>query len=581
MDKTSVSMRPLLGYLRKHQGTLVLGVVCLTLCNVFELVQPRLWKSIIECMDGGNILLPLGLLLAAGFGRSLFSYIQRILLIGSSRQIEYDLRNDLFRHLQKLAPSYYVRTKTGDLMSRATSDINAVRMLLGLGLMLVVDTINLLGVSLLFMLHTSPQLTAVAMTPLLVLPFLAYYFNREIHQRYEAVQEYLSALSARVQENISGVRVVKAFVQEAAEVLRFGRMNDEYIRRVLHLAGVEAPFNPLLGFCAGLGMVAALSTGAWMVAKGRLTLADYVAFGGYLEMATGPMAGFGVMLTMWQKGKTSLGRLQEILDTRPEIEDAPGVRSLGEVRGEIRLKGLTVRHPGADRDALQDVSAEIPAGAFVAVLGPVGSGKTTLLGAIARIVRVPDGQVFLDGQDVNHIALASLRGALGTVPQDTFLFSDTVRNNIAFGRMEATAEEVASAARLSGVEEEIRALPSGYDQVIGERGVTLSGGQRQRLAIARALAKDPRILLLDNCLSSVDAETEENILKGLRDYFRGRTAVVVSHRASAVRDADLILVMDEGRVVERGTHAQLLAAGGDYAWLCHRQELEEAVERTG
>ena len=346
------------------------------------------------------------------------------------------------------------------------------------------------------------------------------------------------------------------------------------------MAKIEAPFNPLLGVCAGLGTLAALVTGGWMTATGRIALADYVAFDFYLAIATGPMTGFGIILTMWQKGKTSMGRLQEVLDARPEIADAPQAEAPAEILGAIRLDGLTVTHPGASQPALAGVSAEIPAGAFVAVVGPVGSGKTTLLNAVARLVKIPDGQVFLDGRDVNRIPLASLRNAIGMVPQDTFLFSDTVRNNIAFGCMETSEEAVASAARLAGVEAEIQALPQGYAQLLGERGVTLSGGQRQRMAIARALAKDPRILLLDNCLSSVDAETEERILKGLRDYFRGRTALVVSHRISPIREADLILVMDQGRVRERGTHAELLALGGEYAWLCRRQELEEALERT-
>ncbi len=579
-------MRPLLGYLGRHRGPILLGLLCLTACNFCELAQPYILKHFVRMLEDGGpapaaaLLSLVGLLLLAGLGRSAFSFLQRGLLVGTSRRIEYDLRNDLFRHLQKLAPSYYVKTKTGDLMSRATSDINAVRMLLGLGLMLVVDTLNLLGVSLLFMLHTSPLLTLVAMTPLLVLPFAVVSFNRRIHLRYESVQEHLSVLSARVQENLTGVRVVKAFVQEASETLRFGRLNDEFIRRQLVLAKVEAPFNPLLAFCAGLGALAALVTGGWMTATGRIALADFVAFDFYLAIAGGPMAGFGVILTMWQKGRTSLGRLQEILDTPPEIVDDPQAETPAGVLGALSLRGLTLTHPGADRPALDGVSAEIPAGSFVAVVGPVGSGKTTLLNAVARLVKVPDGQVALDGRDVNRITLASLRGAIGMVPQDTFLFSDTVRNNIAFGRMDATDAAVESAARLAGVHEEILALPGGYAQVIGERGVTLSGGQRQRMAIARALAKDPGILLLDNCLSSVDAETEERILGGLRSFFRGRTAIVVSHRISPVRGADLILVMDRGRVRERGTHAELLALGGQYAWLCRRQELEEALERS-
>ena len=576
----------LLTYLRRHFRVIVLGVVLLTLCNIFELVQPRIWKSVIDGLQapGGTtreaILAGALLLVAAGLGRSVFSFLQRWILIGTSRRIEYDIRNDLFRHLQRLPPSYYVTTKTGDLMSRATSDVNAVRMLLGHGVMLLFDTLNLFGVSFFFMIHTSPKLTAVAMSPLLLLPILVTRFSRVIHRRYERLQEQLSRLSGRVQESFSGVRVVKAFVQEAAEVVGFRRMNEEYIRLALRLTRIEAPFGPLLGFCAQLGIVLALVIGGWMTARGELSLGDYVAFDGYLAIATGPMIGFGVIITMWRKGLTSMGRLQEIWRTVPEIADAPGVARPASIRGELALRGLTVWHPGARRPALDGVSVEIPAGSFVAVVGPVGSGKTTLLHALSRLVKVPDGQAFLDGQDLNRIALASLRGAVGMVPQDTFLFSDTVRNNIAFGRMEAPDEAVALAARLADVEKDIQEFREGYGQLVGERGVTLSGGQKQRLAIARALVLDPKILLLDNCLSSVDAETEERILGGLRVFLKGRTSIVVSHRVSAVREADLILVLDGGRIVERGTHAQLSAAGGEYAWLCRRQELEAALERA-
>lgn len=585
MDAKPSSLRPILGYLRRHLALVAGGVVLLTLCNIFELVQPRILQGIVDDLTQGKatsrgILAGAGLLMLAGLGRSIFSFLQRIALVGTSRWIEYDIRNDLFRHLQRLPPSYYVTTKTGDLMSRATSDVNAVRMLLGLGVMLVFDTINLLGVSLFFMFNASPTLTLIAMTPLLVLPFIVRHFTGLIHERYEAVQDQLSRISARVQENFSGVRVVKAFVQEAAEVAAFGRLNDAYVRLALKEARIEIPFNPLLGFSAGLGVVLAVAVGGWMVARGQMTLGEYVAFDWYLTIATGPMAGFGVILTMFQKGKTSMGRLQEILSVTPEIADPADPVRPARIEGRVVLKNLTVRYPGADRAAVDGVSAEIPAGAFVAIVGPVGAGKSTLLHAIARLVRIPDGHILVDGIDVNRMALASLRDAIGMVPQDSFLFSETVRNNIAFGRTDATDAEIEAAAALAGIDEEIRRLPHGYAQLIGERGVTLSGGQRQRMTIARAILKDARILLLDNCLSSVDAETEERILRGLKTVLKGRTAIVVSHRISPIREADLILVMDEGRVVERGTHADLLAQGGDYAWLCRRQELETELEKA-
>lgn len=585
MDAKPSSLRPILGYLRRHLALVAGGVVLLTLCNIFELVQPRILQGIVDDLTQGKatsrgILAGAGLLMLAGLGRSIFSFLQRIALVGTSRWIEYDIRNDLFRHLQRLPPSYYVTTKTGDLMSRATSDVNAVRMLLGLGVMLVFDTINLLGVSLFFMFNASPTLTLIAMTPLLVLPFIVRHFTGLIHERYEAVQDQLSRISARVQENFSGVRVVKAFVQEAAEVAAFGRLNDAYVRLALKEARIEIPFNPLLGFSAGLGVVLAVAVGGWMVARGQMTLGEYVAFDWYLTIATGPMAGFGVILTMFQKGKTSMGRLQEILSVTPEIADPADPVRPARIEGRVVLKDLTVRYPGADRAAVDGVSAEIPAGAFVAIVGPVGAGKSTLLHAIARLVRIPDGHILVDGIDVNRMALASLRDAIGMVPQDSFLFSETVRNNIAFGRTDATDAEIVAAAALAGIDEEIRRLPHGYAQLIGERGVTLSGGQRQRMTIARAILKDARILLLDNCLSSVDAETEERILRGLKTVLKGRTAIVVSHRISPIREADLILVMDEGRVVERGIHADLLAQGGDYAWLCRRQELETELEKA-
>ncbi|MBI4230237.1 MAG: ABC transporter ATP-binding protein [Planctomycetes bacterium] len=571
-----------MSYLRRRQGGILVGIATLTACNLCELAQPRIWKWIIDRIGEGaatRSALAAGVcaMLVAALGRSAFSLLQRWFLLGTARRIEYDLRNDLFRHLQRLPPSYFARVKTGDLMSRSTSDVNAVRLVLGLGVMHLIDTLNLLGVSIFFMVHTSPRLTLVAMTPLAILPFLSARFTREIHRRYEKVQEHLSVISTKVQENIAGVRVVKAFVQEGTEIVRFGRLNEEYIRRVLHEARIEAPFNPLLGFCAALGKVAALSVGGVLVAREELGLGDYISFYGFLEIATWPMNGFGHILTFWQKGRTSMGRLQEVLTVAPEIADAPGAVTLPAVRGVVSLRGLTVRYEGAHHPALDTLTLDIPAGAFVAVVGSVGAGKSTLLSAIARLVKVPDGELLVDGVDVNRLSLACLRGAMGMVPQETFLFSDTVRNNIAFGRMEATDAQVRAAARLAQVDEEIRAFPMGYSQLLGERGVTLSGGQRQRVALARAVLREPSILLLDNSLSSVDAQTEEAILGGLRTFLRGRTAIVVSHRVSAVRDADRILVLDRGRIVEDGTDAQLRARGGEYAWLCERQAAQEAL----
>jgi ATP-binding cassette subfamily B protein len=576
------TLRPILHYMRRRSGRIVLGIFVLTLCNCCELVQPRIWKGVVDGLTSGgttqaSLLAAAAILLGIALGRSGFSLLQRWLLLGNARMIEYDLRNDFFEHLQRLPPSFFVRWKTGDLMSRATSDVNAVRLLPGMGVLLLVDSINMLGISLFFMLHTSPFLTAVAMAPLLAIPPLVARFSRAIHQRYERVQEHLARMSTRVQENFSGVRVIKAFVQEGSEVLRFGKMNDEYIRLALHEAKVEVPFNPLLGLCAGLGVASAVLVGGWLVAGGKLGWGDFVAFDWYLAIATGPMTGFGMVITLWQKGSASMGRLQEVMSADPEIVDPPDALTLSTMEGRISLRGLTVRHPRAGRPALDGVSAEIPAGAFVGVIGPVGSGKSTLLDAIARLVQVPEGQLCIGGHDVRRLSLSSVRQAIGIAPQEPLLFSDTIGNNIAFGRPDASPERIAEAARAACIDAEVREFPDGYDQRVGERGLTLSGGQRQRLALARALLREPAILLLDNSLSSVDAQTEQGILATLRSFRRGRTTLMVTHRVSAVRDADLILVMKEGRVVERGRHDELCSKAGEYAWLCRQQRVGPSV----
>jgi len=595
--------RRLLSYALRYRSAFIRGLLCVVVTTAITLAAPRvLWLAIDDLTSGvtrAKLVTYGSLLLAIGIVGGIFRFLMRRILIGASRDIEYDMRNDFFAHLQTLPAAYFQSHRTGDLMSRATNDLNAVRMMIGPSVMYSSSTLLTFIVGLALMTAIDGRLTLMALIPLPFASLSVKFFGSAIHKRFEQIQAQLSDVSAVVQEALAGVRVVRAYRQEQAELERFRASNEEYLRRSRRLIAVQGFFFPSMSFFLGLGALVVVWAGSREVISGRITLGQFVAFNSYLTMLSWPMIAFGWVTNMLQRGMASWKRMLEVLDTPPAIADAAGVVS-GEadaaipVAGAIEFRNLSFAY--GETLVLRHVSARIEAGQTVALVGPTGSGKSTLISLLARLHDPPPRTVFVDGVDVRLIPLARLRGAIGFVPQEPFLFSDTLGDNVAFGldakgdrtpsRTERTqteageahrGERIRSAASVARLDKDVADFPNGYDTMVGERGITLSGGQKQRTALARAVAVDPRILVLDDALSAVDTYTEEEILTRLRGVIRARTSIIVSHRISTVRDADLIFVLDGGAIVERGTHDDLLRRGGMYAELYKKQLLEEEL----
>lgn len=578
------SLRPLFPYLRKYQSSYWLGAVCLFLTNAVWILFPQVIHAAVDDLGKGvyrHTLPVYGLMLLAVAGaKGIFQYLTRSILIGVSREIEFDLRNDLFRHLETLSSSFYQRTRTGDIMARATNDLNAVRMLLGPGIMYSANTIVFTIGALVFMRSISPRLTLYAFLPLPLVSIAIQYFGRRIHERFERIQAMFSEISARAQENFSGARVIRAYVQEEAEISEFEAANQEYIARSLKLVRLMGMLWPTLETMLGLAIVLVLWVGGREVILGRMTPGGFIAFNTYMVQLTFPIIALGWVINIFQRGTASMLRINELLVEKPEIADevrakAAGAGGITQIQGSIEFRNLNFGYNGAG--VLHDINLAIPQGSSLAIVGPTGSGKTTLVNLIPRIHDAAPGAVLIDGKSVRDYPLEVLRQNVGFVPQETFLFSDTVRENIAFGVVEASDQAIRSAAEAASIADEIESFPAQYRTLVGERGITLSGGQKQRTAIARALIRNPRILVLDDALSSVDTQTEDKILNHLREIMRGRTTIFISHRVSTVRNADRIAVLHGGRIVELGTHDELIARNGYYMDLYNKQLLEEEL----
>jgi ATP-binding cassette subfamily B protein len=579
------AFRRLLPFVLRYRRQYLTGLACVIMTTAIQLLSPWILKYAIDDITRGitrqKLGLYAGLLLAVACVGGLFRFLMRRILIGASRDLEYDIRNAFFARLQLMPLAYYQKSRTGDLMSRATNDLNAVRMMIGPSVMYSVNTILMFTVAIAVMSSIDGRLTLIALLPLPFVSLTVKYFGSAIHTRFEAIQAQLSDLSAIVQEALSGVRVVRAYNQEPHEIERFRLANREYVARNRVLIRLQGLFYPSMTLFLGFGSLLVLWMGSREVIRGRMTLGEFVAFNGYLTMLSWPMIAFGWVTNALQRGMASWKRMLEVIDAVPSITDAtvtPAGRSVS-IRGGIQVRDLTFTYPGTSRPVLEHVSLDIEPGQTVAFVGATGSGKSTLITLLPRLHEPPPGTIFLDGVDIREIPLSALRGAVGFVPQEPFLFSDTVGGNIAFGvpEGEATEARIREAAAIARLDKDVDTFPKGYDTMVGERGITLSGGQKQRTALARAVMVDPRILVLDDALSAVDTYTEEEILSRLRGVMKRRTSIIVAHRVSTVRDSDRIFVLDRGRIVERGDHDALVAHNGLYAALYRKQLLEEEL----
>ncbi len=577
-------LRRLIPYLRKYKRALFIGLVAVVLSNLFAMFIPLIIGSSInqlkQAVSSGRLLEDAALVLSTTFLSGFFSFMTRQTIIVTSRRIEYDLRNDFYSHIQKLSHSFFLNTPTGDLMAHATNDISAVRNVLGPGIMYSLDTITGFVMIVAIMLSIDIRLTLYSLIPLPFVSAGVYYIGKFVNRYFEGVQEQYSVLTARAQESIAGIRVVRSYVREDHETNQFKELSQDYLNRNLKLARIQSVLWPLMGILTGAATVIVLWRGGFDVIKNSLSLGTMVSFLIYLGMLTWPLIAFGWVVNIFQRGAASMGRLNKIIETVPEIKDDeetdPTIRELA---GRISFRNVSFRFPSKEDCALRNINLEIEKGMTLAIVGRTGTGKSTVVNLIPRLFDCTSGEIMIDGHPIRKIPIDFLRRSIGYVQQETFLFSDTISNNIAFGVEIARPEEIEWAANISQIKKDVESFPRGFDTMVGERGITLSGGQKQRVGIARAIIRKPKILILDEALSAVDTYTEEEILRGLREVMKERTSIIISHRISTVKNADSIIVLDDGEITEIGTHDELVLKGGIYADLYNRQLLEEELQR--